>query len=327
MKGFNKLGDHTSTNVWDPPREMVIARLAERQHGVVSLSQLLLCGLTRSAIAKRAREGRLTRIHRGVYAVGHGRLTLRGHWMAAVLAYGPNAVLSHRSAAALHGIRPDNRRKTDVTVPSPSAKSRPRIDVHRSTTLQAEDITTIDGIPCTSLARTLLDLAEVLDRRGVERAVDQAEVRRVFDLRAVREVLARAAGRRGVPVLEQVLAEYDGPTLTEEELEERFFMLCREAGVPKPSVNVWMTLDDGVAYKADFMWRAERLIVETDGWGSHGTRQAFEHDRRRDRLLTLAGWEVVRFTWRDVEREPDEVRATLAGLWEARSGTVLADAS
>ena len=118
----------------EPHREMAIARLAERQHGLVTLTQLQFLGLSRSAVAKRAREGRLTRIHRGVYAVGHGRLTLRGHWMAAVLAYGPQAVLSHRSAAALHGIRPDNRPKTDVTLPSRSARSRPRIDVHRSPT-------------------------------------------------------------------------------------------------------------------------------------------------------------------------------------------------
>jgi Protein of unknown function (DUF559) len=271
--------------------------------------------------------GRLTRIHRGVYAVGHARLTERGRWMAAVLAYGPTAVLSHRSAAALHGIRPDNRPKIDVTLPSPSARKRAGIDIHRSTTLTPADVTTIDGIPCTSLARTLLDLAEVVDRRGVERAVDQAEVRRIFDLRAVREVLARAGGRRGAPVLGSVLAEYDGPTLTDSELAERFFTLCRQAGIPKPEVNEWITLDDGVAHKPDFMWRAERLIVETDGWGSHRTRRAFENDRRRDRRMRLAGWDTVRFTSRDVEREPKEVRATLARLWRMRNQAVAARAA
>jgi predicted transcriptional regulator of viral defense system len=319
MKGSDTLGDHTSTFVTNPPREVAIARLAEGQHGVVSLPQLQFVGLSRSAVAKRAREGRLTRIHRGVYAVGHARLTQRGRWMAAVLAYGPQARLSHRSSAALHGIRPDNRPKIDVTLPIPSARSRPGVDVHRSTTLEAADVTTIDGLPCTSLSRTLLDLAEVVDARGVEKAVDQAEVLRIFDLRAVQEVLSRARGRPGAAVLREVLAKYDGPTLTERELEERFFGLCREAGVPRPAVNVWITLDDGIAYKADFLWRAERLIVETDGWGSHGTRRAFENDRRRDRHLILAGWTIVRFTWRDVERRPEEVRETLARLWEARS--------
>jgi Transcriptional regulator, AbiEi antitoxin/REase_MTES_1575 len=300
---------------------MAIARLAERQHGVVSLAQLLLLGLSRSAVAKRARQGRLTRIHRGVYAVGHGRLTLRGYWMAAVLAHGPGAVLSHRSAAALHGIRPDNRPKTDVTVPRPSARSRSGIVVHRSTTLQPADITTIDGIPCTSLARTLLDLADVIDRQGVERAVSQAEVLGIFDLREVEEVLSRATGRHGAGVVRSVLAEYDGPTLTEKELEERFLALCRAASLPKPEVNAWITLDDGIAYKIDFLWRAERLAVETDGWETHRTRQAFENDRRRDRRLRVAGWDVVRFTWRDVEREPGEATAELAALREARSRT------
>jgi very-short-patch-repair endonuclease len=306
---------------------MAIALLAERQHGVVSLSQLLLLGLTRSAIAKRAREGRLTRIHRGVYAVGHARLTLRGHWMAAVLAYGPRARLSFRSAGALHGVRPDNRPKADVTVPGRSAKSRPRIDVHASTTLQAADITTIDGIPCTSLARTLLDLAEVVDRQSLERAIGQAEVLGIFDLRAVEDVLSRATGRRGAGVLGSVLDDYDRPTLTKKELEARFLALCRATSLPEPEVNAWITLDNGIAYEIDFLWRAEGLAVETDGWGSHGTRKAFENDRRRDRRLRVAGWDVIRFTWRDVEREPDEVTAALVALREARSGTRRRDAA
>ena len=321
MKGVQHIAAICPPERDAPPLDVLISRLAERQHGVVSLPQLQFLGLSARAVRDRVAAGRLTRIHRGVYAVGHGRLTLRGHWMAAVLAYGPGAVLSHRSAAALHGIRPDNRPKTDVTVPGRSARSRPGIVVHRSTTLQPADITTIDGIPCTSLARTLLDLAEVIDRQGVERAVSQAEVLCIFDLREVEDVLSRATGRHGAGVLRSVLAEYDGPTLTEKELEARFLALCRAASLPKPEVNAWITLDDGIAYKIDFLWRAERLAVETDGWETHRTRQAFENDRRRDRRLRLAGLDVVRFTWRDVEREPDEVTAELAALREARSRT------
>jgi very-short-patch-repair endonuclease len=234
--------------------------------------------------------------------------------MAAVLAYGDGAVLSHRSAAALHGIRPTSRRDVDITLPSRSARPRPGIDVHRSTTLTNADVTKVDGIPCTSVARTLLDLADVVDERGVEKAIDEAEVLRVFDLREVEEVLERAGGRRGASVVRRLLADYGGPTLTREELEERFLALCRKASLPSPSVNEWITLDDGIAYKADFLWRAERVIVETDGWGSHGTRRAFENDRKRDRRLRLAGWDVIRFTWRDVERESDEVTAYLRRL-------------
>jgi hypothetical protein len=297
---------------------VAIARLAERQHGVVSLPQLQLAGLTKDAVGKRAATGRLTRIHRGVYAVGHARLTQRGHWMADVLAYGPTAVLSHRSAAALHGLRPDNRPKTDVTLPSRSARSRSGIHVHRSSTLETGDVTTVDGIPCTTVARTLLDLAEVVDAQALERAVSQADVFRTFDLRTVDEVLSRASGRHGATGLRSVLASYDRPTLTDQELEERFLALCRKASLPPPEVNGWVALDDGIAYQIDFLWRAERLAVETDGWGSHGTRRAFENDRRRDRNLSMAGWTVVRFTWRDVEREPDEVTAALTRLWRAR---------
>jgi hypothetical protein len=276
-----------------------------------------LLGLSTEAVRKRAAAGRLTRIHRGVYAVGHGRLTMHGRWMAAVLAYGPNAVLSHRSAAGLHGIRPDNRAKSDVTLPSPSARPRPGIDVHRSATIDPADVTVVDGIPCTTVARTLLDLAEVVDQRGVERAFDQAEVKRLFDLRAVQGVLARSNGRRGAAVVRRVLAGYEGPSLTDRELEERFFAICRAAGIPKPEVNQWIVLEDG-AVKADFLWRSEGLVVETDGWASHGTRRAFENDRRRDRRLRLAGYEVVRFTWRDILDEPDEVGRVVARLLARR---------
>jgi Transcriptional regulator, AbiEi antitoxin/Protein of unknown function (DUF559) len=321
MKGVREVAATYPPEVDGPPRDVEIGRLAERQHGVVSLAQLQLAGLSARAVRDRVAAGRLIRIHRGVYAVGHARLTQHGRWMAAVLAYGPGAVLSHRSAAALHGLRPDNRSKIDITVPSVSGKARPGIDVHRSATLAAADVTEVDGIPCTSVARTLLDLAEAVDERGVEKAVDRAEVLGVFDRRAVEDVLSRAVGRRGARVVRAVLAGYEGPTLTDQELEERFFALCREAGMRRPEVNVWIGLDGGIAYKVDFLWRAERLIVETDGWGSHRTRRAFEEDRRRDRRLRLAGWDVVRFTWRDVEREPDEVTETLRALWRARRAT------
>jgi predicted transcriptional regulator of viral defense system len=327
MKGAPHVGGKYVRFREEPPRDLAIKRLAERQHGVVSLPQLKRLGLGTDAVGKRVATGRLTRLHRGVYAVGHGRLTVRGCWMAAVLAYGAKATLSYRSAAALHGIRPSGRAKVDVTVPTRSARPRPGIDVHASTTLEAADLAQIDGIPCTSLSRTLLDLADVLPARALTKAIDQAEVLRIFDLRAIEEVLSRGSGRRGATLLKLVLAEYDGPTLTDRELEELFLALCEEAGLPRPAVNEWITLDGGVAYKADFLWREERLIVETDGWGSHGTRRAFEHDRRRDRRLSVAGWTVVRFTWRDVEREPAEVIETLAALWRARSRRPLADAA
>jgi very-short-patch-repair endonuclease len=316
MKGVREVTAICSPQGDGPPRDVAIRVLAETQHGVVSLPQLQSFGLSARAVRDRVAAGRLTRIHRGVYAFGHGRLTGHRHWMAAVLAYGPQALLSHRSSAGLHGIRPDNRNKTDITLTSPSGKARAGIDVHRSTTLTPADATTIDGIPCTSVARTLLDLTDVLDRRGVESAIDQAETLRIFDLRALEEVLSRAVGRRGAGVLRDALAKYQRPTITRSELEELFLALCRAGSLPSPAVNEWITLDDGIAYQADFLWREQRLIVETDGWESHGTRKAFEHDRRRDRRLALAGYTIVRFTWREVVYDAGEVTATVARLLE-----------
>jgi predicted transcriptional regulator of viral defense system len=160
MEGVRHVGQPGVDFRDQPPRDVAIARLAERQHGVVSLSQLNALGLGKAAVAKRAANGRLHRVHRGVYAVGHGRLTLPGRWMAAVLACGQKAVLSHRSAAGLWSLRPDNRANTDVSLPSRSARSRPGIDVHRSVTLTPADRTVKDGIPCTTLARTLLDVVD-----------------------------------------------------------------------------------------------------------------------------------------------------------------------
>jgi hypothetical protein len=299
-----------------------IGRLAERQHGVVALRQLQLLGLSKSAVSRRARGGRFHRIHRGVYAVGHPKLTGYGHWMAAVLACGPMAVLSHRSTAGLSGLRPDNRRKSDVSLPSPSARPKAGIEVHRSVTLTADDVTTVEGIPCTTIARTLVDLGDVLDRRAVERAVEQAEVLRLFDLREVHRAIDRAGPRRGAGLLSSVLENLEGPALTASELEEAFLALCRTADLPTPEVNAWMTLADGSAIKVDFLWRDERLAVETDGHPFHRTRQSRERDTKRDQLLRLAGFEPVRFTGRQVALEKEWVTHTLLALASRRDGVL-----
>lgn len=295
-----------------PPSEAAIVALAERQHALITLPQLQLHGLGKAAVAKRAKDGRLYRVHRGVYAVGRPSVTQRGRWMAAVLAYGPTAVLSHRSAAALHGLRPDNRAKTDVTQPSSSVKPRPGIEVHRSSTLSGDDVTLVDGIPCTTVARTLVDLGDDVDQQAVERAVGQAEVLQVYDGRAVEDALERAGPRRGAGILSAVLEDFGEPTLTKRELEERFLALCRQASLPRPAVNAWITLEDGIAYEVDFLWRAEGLVVETDSRRFHSHGAAFENDRLRDQRLTLAEFIVLRFTWRQITREPARVAATVA---------------
>jgi very-short-patch-repair endonuclease len=233
--------------------------------------------------------------------------------MAAVLAYGPGAVLSHRDAAALHELRPDKRSRIDVSVPRPSVRPRPGIEVHASATLRPEDVTVCNGIPCTSVARTLLDLGDVVASRSVERAVQQAETLRVFDRGAVELALDRAGPRRGAGVLRELLRKWVDPGLTESELEERFLEICRTAALPRPSVNAWITIDDGMV-RADFLWRPQRIVVETDGRRWHGSREAFESDRRRDQRLTLAGYRVVRFTWRQVTRDAATVAETIGAL-------------
>jgi hypothetical protein len=296
------------------PADAQIAALAERQHGVVGLQQLCEIGLSASGVRKRVGRGNLHRIHRGVYAVGHARLTGHGHWMAAVLACGPYAALSHRSAAGLWGLRQDNRRKSDISLPRPSARPKQAIEVHRSVTLTTQDFTIVEGIPCTSVARTLVDLGDVVPRRAVERAVEQADVLRLFDLLEVEGAIERAGPRRGTGLLLSVLEELEGSTLTESDLEEAFLALCREAALTRPEVNVWLTLPDGTPAKIDFLWRAERLAVETDGGDFHRTRQSRERDARRDQLLRLMGFEPVRFTGRQVAREPGWVKRYLSEL-------------
>jgi very-short-patch-repair endonuclease len=300
--------------VHEPHLETVIADLAADQHGVVALHQLQMAGLSRSAVSRRAAVGRLHRVHRGVYAVGRPKLDRHGQWLAAVLACGAAAVLSHRSAAALWGLRHDQRRCAEVCVQDSGAHARDGIDVHVSGTLTDADVTTVDGIPCTAVARTLVDLGDVVPRRAVERAIDQAELLRLFDLRAVEAALERAGPRRGAGTLRALLDGYEEPTLTDRELEERLLALCRTASLPSPAVNAWITLGEGVTYKADFLWRKERLVVETDSRRFQGHRKAFEHDRLRDQRLTLAGFTVIRFTWRQVTDDPRRVAEVLRGL-------------
>ena len=168
-----------------------------------------------------------------------------------------------------------------------------------------------EGIPCTTVTRTILDIAGREPRRNVERLLDQAEILRLFDLTAMEETLARANGHRGVGVVRAILADYDaGENLTRNELEEALFQICDAAGLPRPGVNVWIALP-GRGFEADFAWAVQKVIAEADGWSTHGTRHAFEWDRARDRRLRLAGWQVLRFTRREVVRTPEVVAEDL----------------
>jgi hypothetical protein len=280
--------------------DRLIAALAEAQHGVVSLAQLRALGMTASAVRMRVAAGKLHRVHYGVYAVGHPLLTPKGHLMAAVLACGEGSMLSHQTAGAHLNLRPTQRAKVDVTAPGRSGKSRTGIQVHSAKTITPADVTVMDRIPCTTWARTLLDLAEVLHPRAVEKACDRAEQLKIFDLRALDDVLRRADGRRGARVLHEILRSYRiGEDYTRNDLEDALLAICPEAGVPPPRVNYWIPLPGGDV-EGDFVWVERKLIVETDGDATHGTHQGRENDHRRDRRLRKAGWQVERFTWREV---------------------------
>ena len=289
----------------EAPLDRRIAALADRQHGVVTSRQLTAFGLSRQAVAKRVRAGRLHRIHRGVFAVGRRHLDRDGRFHAAALACGPRAVLSHRSAAAILGILKRPGAEVEVTVPGAAGRRRrSSITVYRRA-LPLADTGHVDGVPVTSPARTLVDLAEVLARRGVERAIDEAAFLKL-DLSELRP----RDGRRGAPTLAMVLEEHEpGSTRTRSDLEEAMLALCRQGGLPRPRVNAVVE-----GHEVDFSWRDAGLIVETDGRAGHTTPGAFERDRLRDADLIVAGWRVVRVTDRRLTSEPLAVARQLRRL-------------
>jgi very-short-patch-repair endonuclease len=294
-----------------------IAGLAGRQHGVVCAAQLYALGLSKDQVTNRAAAGWLHRLHRGVYAVGHQNVTRHGRWMAAVLACGEGAALSHQAAAEVWNIRHRRRDRPylEVTIPkSNGSRRRPGIVVHRIASLRAEEITVKEAIPVTTPARTVLDLACRLPRRQLERMVDEAERLQLCREADLRAVAASHRGRAGAGALSGLLDEHAiGTTATRNEFEERLLALCRRYRFPQPEVNVPL-LD----YIVDFLWRSARLIVEADGRATHGTRRAFQEDRDRDGRLAVAGYLVVRFTWWDVTRRPGVVASRIRRLLDAR---------
>jgi very-short-patch-repair endonuclease len=279
------------------------------QWGVVSLAQLRALGFGYGAIKHRVAVGRLHRLHRGVYAVGHRALRREGRWLAAVLACGPGAVLSHRSAAAHWGLLATSQARIDVTAPR-SRDGTGGIRVHRARSLDDRDTTAHEGIPITTVARTLLDLAATVRPDRLERAYAQALHLRLYDHRAIAALLARTNGHRGKSALAHATAR--DPKWTRNRFEARFLQLIRDNSLPEPLVNHVLDAPDHGHCEVDFYWPKQRLIVETDGWETHGTRAAFEADRAKDAALTAAGQRVVRFTWwTDPELAVRRVKALL----------------
>jgi very-short-patch-repair endonuclease len=271
-----------------------LAELARRQWGVVTRAQLDEAGLGETGVRDWVRAGRLIRLYRGIYAVGHDRLRLEGRWLAAVMACGAGAVLSHRDAAQLWELRQSNSALIDVTVPSRNGRVRRKgIRVHRSGRLAPEEVTTRGGIPVTTVERTLLDLADVLPAQALRRAVTEAEYRDRLDNATLTAVVENNPGRRGAKLREAIEGRRHR---TRSALEDRFLTLLARHGVAEPETNVWI---DG--YEVDFLWREAGLVVETDGLSAHATREAVRRDRVRDRLLWRAGWRTIRLTADDLE--------------------------
>jgi very-short-patch-repair endonuclease len=284
------------------PVDQRLAALAARQHGVVGHGQLVDLGLSSSAIGVWAKRGRLLRMHRGVYAVGHLALTRNGRFMAAVLACGDGAALSHFSAAVLWGILEDRGQLIHVTVEGNRACRG--VIVHRSP-LHGQRVRRA-GIVVTTVGRTLIDLADVVNkRRTLERAFDEAEY-----LGLDWESAAPIHGRKGSGLLSSVLVVHEpGTTRTLSDLEEQFLAFCEKHRFPRPAVN-----DSIEGYLCDFVWRGERLIVETDGGRAHGTTRARRRDPIKDADLQIAGWRVMRIPSVRLSREPEDVAEQLRRL-------------
>jgi very-short-patch-repair endonuclease len=274
-------------------------------HNVVTTEALAAAGIGRNAIARRVDDGRLTRLFRGVYRVG----PLEAKWTweaAALLACGADAVLSRGAAAAVWGIRLRVSGPVDVTVTGRHRAGQAGIRVHHAA-LDPRDRTRHHDLCLTTPERTLLDLAATIGSDDLDRAVNEAQVLGLTTTTRLHSYLARSSSRRGTRAL--LAAAHEEPLLTRSELERRMLALIDRIGLPRPSTNVNI-----LGHEVDFVWPAHRLIVETDGFGPHGTRRAFERDRRRDAQLQAAGYRVLRFTWWQLTNEPEVVAARLAAI-------------
>lgn len=287
--------------------------LAERQYGVVSREQLQRLGFKESAIDRRLRAGRLHELRQGVYAVGHRLVPREGRWMAAVLASGPEAVLSHWSAAALWMIRPNRRSIIDVTSPQKS-RSWDGIKRHHKA-LPSDEVTVEGGIPVTTVPRTIFDLAATEPVDVVEALLREAEFREHRDRLSLRDLVQRYPGHRGVRKVQVALErlEAEPPGRKRRGLEERFGRFLRRYQLPLPRFNDWILLG-AKRFQVDCHWPGTNQIVELDSWQAHGTRTGFRQDRARDRALHVAGYSVIHLTWAQLDDEPEAIAADLREL-------------
>ena len=281
-----------------------LADLAEGQCGVLSTRQLHAAGLTRAAISRWAKAGRLHRIHPHVYALGHPALSLRGRLLAALLYAGRDAVLSHTTAAWIWSLIDAEPKRIHLTVPG-RRPSLPGVRVHHSRQVARAEH---QRLPVTPVARTLLDLGAVASPRQLRRALAEADYRQILDSREIQAVLRR--GRTGSRALRAALHDHM-PQLAQtlSELEERFLELCEDAGLPLPEANAQVG-----RMRVDALWRTERVAVELDGGPAHGGAAAMKRDRDRELALRSMGFAVARYSWDQVTKRPGDVVADLHRL-------------
>ncbi len=285
--------------------------MAGRQYGVITVGQMAAIGLSKDQVSREVSIGRLHRVHRGVYAVGHRALSRHGVCLAAVLSCGGGALLSHRSAAWLWGLTTRWRPVVEVTAASP-VETRYAIKVHSARALQLEDRAAFERIPVTAIPRTLLDFAAV-DPRFIGAAIERAYRRDLLDLDAIDRLLIRSRGFRGVARLREAVEIYRIKAFTRSRLERRFLAMVRHAGLRQPSMNLFVG-----GFELDAYWPLERFAVELDTYDHHGDPVAFEADRLRQEDLKLAGIETVRLTGARLDREPDAVVVRLRRLLAQR---------
>lgn len=296
--------------------DSVIAKLAAGQRGVVTTRQLHGAGFDAAAIRRRCRGGRLHRLHRGVYLVGHTAAPAGALEVAALLACGPGSIVSHRSAAHLWGLAQiqDPPRPVEVTVVGRDAGRHSGIHIHRGRTLGPRDVRRVDGIPATAPARTLLDLAALLPFDQLETGFADARARGLVRRGELEAMLEQTRGRRGGRVFRYLVQLHQESALTRSEAERKLLALVRAAALPMPTVNARVG-----RFEVDFLWQPQKVVVEVDGYAFHGDRRAFERDRERDATLAARGFVVLRVTWRQLVARREAVLARVAAALSLRS--------
>lgn len=300
-------------------RDERLAAIATAQGGVVSLDQLRRIDVSQRAAAYRAEEGRLHRVHRGVYAVGHRSVGRVEALRAAVLACGEGSVISHGTAAAFWDLRDRWPPLVDVTVPCQTGRKIDGIRCRRCRYPNPEEIVIRRGVACTTPARALVDMAGLLGVLSLRRMVERAAVLKLLDIGALDIALAQAKGRRGVRALGSILDEWRTPDDTVPDVRSVFEALVLprllSVGLARPACNQVLRLG-GEELTVDFLWQGRRLVVETDGAQTHATPVAFQRDRWRDQLLVASGYRVARVTWDQMKRERDSVVARISHALE-----------